>query len=377
MISADLPPPAAPARAALARPAIVQPAPYQASFGTIVARVPAGTRFVVLLVDGKERIGVVAGGERVTISTDLPLRDVTLRVVAVGASGWRLRSAPVGPVSGLPRAAAPRKTGSREDASLARRVRALVRDYGGQASAYVQDLRSGIGAAWNARARFPGASALKLAIAVETLRTLGGPPAKGSSVDSLMRRMLIDSDNAAANALETLVGGSTGGGSARINAMLRSIGLYDTDMYGGYIVESARAIPITANDPPAIERTKHSTAWDLSRLLRFVYLACGGQGPLVGKVDGFSPAEARYLLHLLLHVRDRGKLDRFLPGATRTAHKAGWIAQARSDNGIVFWSGGAFVATVMTYSAGGVGTAADVLAGRVARAGLDRFRALG
>ncbi len=373
MISLDVPD-----RALQSPPAIVQPAPHQASFGQIVARLPPGTRFAILYVDGKPRDSVIASGRRATFAVQLPLRDATLRVVTLDRAGRRQRSHAVGPVFGLPRAAAPRLTGSVEDRTLARRIRTLVRGYGSAAGIYVQNLRSGVGASWNARARFPAASALKLAIAVETLRSIAGPPTSGSSVDAAMRAMLLYSDNAAANRLEILIGGSTSGGSARINAMLRRIGLVATDMYGGYLVErGARPIPTQIESQPAIGATKHSTAWDLARLVRAVYLAVGGLGPLQTRVGGFTPAEARYLLFLLLHVADRGKLDRFLPPGALDAHKAGWIAVARVDNGIVFWRGGAFAATVMTYSASGVGTAADVLAGRTARVSLDRFKALG
>ena len=47
----------------------------------------------------------------------------------------------------------------------------------------------------------------------------------------------------------------------------------------------------------------------------------------------------------------------------RVLHKAGWINAARHDNGLVFWRGGVFVVTVMTYRAGGAGESSDVLAG--------------
>ncbi len=55
-------------------------------------------------------------------------------------------------------------------------------------------------------------------------------------------------------------------------------------------------------------------------------------------------------------------------------HKAGWVNDARHDAGLVFWRGGVFVAGVMTWSSRGVGVSADVLAGRVATAALERFR---
>jgi beta-lactamase class A len=373
MIAADPPPP--PIRAAAESPRIVRPVPYQVSFGQVVVTVPDGTRYILLRIDGKTRVLRTAAGRRMTFDVSLPGRDSTLVAVAVGESGWRRRSAPVGPVYGLPRSATPRLTGSREDPVLARRVRALARGFPATAGVYVQDLTSGAGASWNARARFPAASTLKLAIAVEALRAGEAPPVPGSTLDSLIRAMLIESSNRAANQLEVFFGGSTSGGSAKVNAMMRTLGLTDSEMYGGYLTDerAARPIPIGVVDQPSIANTKYSTAWDLGRLMRYVYLAAGGKGPLVNRLPGLSAAEARYLVYVLLHVPDRAKLGRFLPRGTQIAHKAGWLATVRHDNGLVFWDGGALVATVMTWSPAGVGTSADVLAGRIAQSALRRF----
>ena len=368
-----------PAKPVAERPSIVQPAPHQASFGRVVGTVPGWSDYVVVLADGRRVAVKSVNGTRVTLQVTLPRRDTTLRLVAVGDAGRRATSRPVGPVFGLPPRGAPRDIGSIEDAALARRVKALARAFPGTAAVFVQDLATGRGAAWNARARFPAGSTLKLAIAVETLRSLPAPPAPGSELDGLMRAMLIRSDNRAANQLEVFFGGSTSGGSARVNSMMRALGLVDSEMYGGYEIEEgtrqARAIPIRVESQPSIARTKYSTAWDLGRLVRYVHLAAGGRGALVRRVGGVTPAEARYLLYLLVHVGDRAKLGRFLPGSVALAHKAGWITSSRHDNGIVYWSRGAFVATVMTWSSGGVGPASDVLAGRVAQAALRRFQA--
>jgi hypothetical protein len=58
-------------------------------------------------------------------------------------------------------------------------------------------------------------------------------------------------------------------------------------------------------------------------------------------------------------------------------HKAGWLGTARHDNGLVVWPNGIFVAAVMTWNPSGAGTSSDVLAGKVARAALRRFHAVG
>ena len=84
---------------------------------------------------------------------------------------------------------------------------------------------------------------------------------------------------------------------------------------------------------------------------------------------GVSGAEARYLLWLLAQVNDRGKLDRFVAPGSVVMHKAGWLENARHDNGIVAFDGGVFVAAVMTWRV----AAADELAGRVALSAFARF----
>ena len=91
----------------------------------------------------------------------------------------------------------PRVTRRSARPSGSSRVRSRAR-----AGVYVEDLVTGRGAAWNARARFPAASTLKVAIAVEALRAHAGKPEPGSYLDSLLRAMLVESDNDAANALE-------------------------------------------------------------------------------------------------------------------------------------------------------------------------------
>lgn len=370
---------AVPATPAAPPPSIVAPAPYQVSFGRIVARLPAGTVKVVVVVNGHRRAVRKAHGGKDSFQVPLPSRDVSIRLVAVDRRGTETRSAQVSPVFGLSPQGAPRPVRSREDPALARRVAALLKAFPGTAAAYVQNLRTGVGAGWNARGRFPAGSTLKLAIAVEALRSLRGPPGRGSGTDTLMRSMLLYSDNDAANALEVSFGGSTSGGSARVNSLMRSLGLVDSEMYGGYESEEraaagTRPIPIGVVSQPSFGRGKYTSAADLGRLLAYVHLAAGGRGPLVGR--GLSPAEARYLLYLLVHVADHGKVDRFLPGGATVAHKAGWISTARHDNAIVYWPGGAFVVAVMTWRTGGAGVSSDVLAGRVADVALGRFQAL-
>jgi beta-lactamase class A len=365
---------------ALPPPAIVAPAPRQVSFGLVSGTAPAGTRRVVVRVDGRLLADRPLRGPRFSFRIELPRRELALRVTAVDARGRRSSSL-VRQVVGLPSAAEPRAFAPRNDRTLGRAIRSLAAAFGPTSGVYVEDLGSGFGSAWNAGARFPAGSTLKLAIAVTVLRSRGAAPTAGSPLDGLLHEMLVHSDNAAANALEVWLAGSTGAGSARVNETMRALGMRDSEMYGGYDAPGVRLlaglapIPVRVESQPEFGRGKYTTAFDLARLSRSVYLAAGGKGDLPRL--GVTPSEARYLLWQLAHVTDRGKLDRYLGSSATVLHKAGWLPTARHDNGIVVWQGGAYVASVLTWRPRGAGNASDVLAGQVAAAALERFRRVG
>ena len=356
-------------------PAIVQPAPYQVSYGLVTGTAAAGTRRIVVRAGHRILADRRLRGRHFTVRVDLPFRETSVAVTALGDG--RRGTARVGHVLGLPRAAAPVVRPARYDAALESRVRRIVRSFPGTAAVYVASLTGGGGAAWNARAQLPAASTLKLGIAIVALEREHGVPAPGSYLDRVLRRMLIISDNEAANLVEILIGGSTSSGGRAVTSLMASIGLADTEMWGGYEREPAsRGIPLHVDDQPRWGIGKRTSARDLSGLLRAVWLASASRGPLHARDAGFTADDARYLLYLLAHVRDPGKLDREIGGlpGVRVLHKAGWVNAARHDNGLVFWRGGVFVVTVMTYRRGGAGPGSDILAGRIARAALTRYR---
>ncbi len=362
-------------------PVLEQPASYQVSYGAVTGAAAPGVRRVIVRVGGKVVRDRPLRGHRFSLSVPLPTGVTTIQVETRDGKGRRSTTT-VRNVFGLPAAATPRFRTPRLDPILARDVHRLVADFGGTAGVYVQSLTSGAGAAWNAKATFPAASTLKLVIAVAALADLDGTPAHGSRLDQLLRLMLISSDNAAANDVERYFAGSTSAGSARVNALMRSLRLFDTEMYGGYTVETrglaARnpPIPVRVDSQPSWGIGKRTTAFDLAQVTRALWLASGNIGPLRRQAPGLTRSDARYLLYLLAHVRDRGKLGRDvgrLPGVT-VLHKAGWVDTARHDAGLIVWRGGVLVGAVMTYRAAGAGTGSDALAGRVVAAALRRLR---
>jgi beta-lactamase class A len=357
-------------------PAIEQPAPHQVSFGLVTGRAAPGTRRVIVSVGARVLADKPLRGRRFSLRVALPSGDVAVRVATVAADGRRA-SRLVEDVFGLPVAARPRVVIAREDPTLARNVRKLARRYHGTAAVYVQSLTGGAGAAWNAEARFPAASTLKLAIAATVLAAHTGIPPPGSRLHGLLQEMIVRSDNASANGLEIWLAGSTSAGSDRVNSFMRSLDLRDSLMYGGYEIRTLSGrIPVRVEGQPAFGIGKYTTAWDMTSLLRAIWLAAGGRGPLRSEYPGFTPADGRYLLWLLAHVSDTPKLDRIVGrrGDVSILHKAGWLNTARHDIGLVFWRGGVFVAGVMTWNAYGTGRSADLLAARIAATALDRFR---
>lgn len=356
---------------ALPPPAVVAPAPREVSFGLVAGRAPLGTRKVIVQVGRFVVAESPLRGRSFSLNVPMTAGPTAVRVTAV--DGRNRRSSTLVPdVVAMPRNASPRERSSHLDGALATQLQRLRRQHGGVHGIYVQDLRTGRGASWNAGARFPAASTLKLAIAVTAMRRLDGKPDSRSRLAAVLRRMLVSSDNEAANELEAWIGGSVFAGSDRVNETMRALGLYDSLMYGGYETPrrpaaAATPIPIRVETQPSFAPGKYTTASDLARLARAVYLAAAGRGQLLRL--GVSGSEARHLLWLLTQVADRGKLDRFLGPDPIVMHKAGWLPNVRHDNGIVAYYGGAFVAAVMTWRT----SSADELAGQVALFALHRF----
>lgn len=338
----------------------------------------SGVRRVVVSANGRVLVSKPLRGRRFSLRAQLPVGDVAVRVTTV-TGGGRRSSAVVRDVFALPPASRPRVVRARNDPVLARALRRLVRGRSGTSGLYVRSLTGGPGAAWNAKARFPAASTVKLAIAAAVLAAHPGVPRPSSYVGGLLRELITVSDDQAANHLLVWLAGSTGAGGHRVNALMRSIGLVDTLMYGGYEVRTlAGDIPVRVERQPAFGVGKYTTAFDMASLWRALWLASGGVGPLRAAQPGLSAAESRHLLWLAAHVRDLPKLDRVEEGRpdVTVLHKAGWISTSWHDTGLVFWKGGVFVACVMTWNPGGAGPASGALAGRVAVTALARFRLL-
>ena len=177
-----MPPPALPP------PAIEQPAPHQASYGIVTGRAARGT--VRVIVAGERPDAVVEAASRATLLA--PRLASQRRRDGSGDDGGAGRAAVVPCRRGGLRAprgiAAARRDAHVRIRVLARKLRGLAREFAGTAGVYVQSLTGGAGGAWNAKAQFPAASTLKLAIAATVLAEHSGIPPPGSRIHASCSR---------------------------------------------------------------------------------------------------------------------------------------------------------------------------------------------
>jgi len=226
----------------------------------------------------------------------------------------------------------------------------------------VQHLVTGCGAALNADAQFPAASTLKAAILVEAVRRARGSPAADEG--ALLDRMVVDSDDRAANDVLAEVGGG-----AAVTATLGQLGLERSLIRAPYLIEDARRTPLDLSTvaQPALRTNFVTTPYELARLMVAVHRGALGIGGL--RRLGLSPRAVRVqILRRLLEVRDAGKLAAGLASGVPIAHKTGYNRQVKHDAGIIYLRRGPVVAVAMTWSASGVDDArGDAFIAAVAR----------
>ncbi len=354
------------AHAAPPTPVITAPA---ISFGRIAVRVGEGTARVEVQAGGRitARLEVAPGPRRIAVPVPVGVNPV--RVRAVGSEGARW-SATVR-VRVLPASARrPGRIPGFVDARLQREVDRLVAGVPAIAGVYVQHLVTGCGASANADAQFPAASTLKAAILVDAVRR-----GTHERLGPLLDRMILESDDRAANDVLAALGGGSGTvGASGVTDTLRRLGLTRSLVRRPYIVETARRpliLGVTAQ--PALFTNFITTPFELARLMVVIHRGAMGGGALVRL--GITARIARVeILARLLDVRDRSKLVAGLPPQVPVAHKTGYTEQVKHDGGIIYLTSGPVVAAVTTWSPSGVGDAVgDRFIAEVARAARARL----
>ncbi len=253
---------------------------------------------------------------------------------------------------------------SATDARLQRSLRVVGRSFDGYAAVYVHDLRTGRAAGWNADARFPAASTVKLGVLAAALERWHGHVAV-RSIDEELRALTGWSSNLAANRLLLLLGhGSEAQGVRAVESALARLGATQSTYPQLYRVGTS------VDEQPPLATNRVTTARDLGRVLASVAAAATGRQPAFRRT-GLDEEEARYALGLLLASErsgpNAGLLAGGLPGGTPVAQKNGWITDVRDTAAIVYGPHGPRIVVVLTYRPGLDAQRAALFGRRVAR----------
>jgi beta-lactamase class A len=247
----------------------------------------------------------------------------------------RLPSVPL-----LVKAAPPGTPDERPDARLS----ALGRSFPGYAAIWVHDLVRGTVASWNADARFPAASTVKLGVLLAALKRLRHP--ERSPLDYELRAMIGWSSNLATNRLVARFG------AGAVEAALRRAGATRSTFPQGYRVGTSLA---EVQDQPPLVSGRVTTARDLGRVLYVLHACALGNVPAL-RATGLDRARCSYGLQLLLSSELRGNnvglVRPFVPESIRVAQKNGWLHDARHTAAIVYSPTGPKIIVILTYARG-------------------------
>ena len=332
-------------------PELVAPRTGEAFYGDVEATVPAGASGAILLLDGTERERATVTSTRISFRLTAPPGGYDLRVRFL-AGGREVGTAQSRGVWLLP-ASAKRSTPERAtDRALAIKLEALGQSFAGKAGLWVHDLASGLTAGWNADARFPAASTVKLGLLVAALQRFGPAP-EDSRVAYDLRALAGWSSNVATNRLLVALGGSEAAGSRIAQATLRRLGARSSTFTGSYQPGTRIAFPfLDAPDPPPLVSPRVTTAHDLGRILAVLHAAAIGNGTALAR-SGLSIHEARVGLAMLLSSQATGdNVGLFRPAlgpAFPMAQKHGWLSSVRHSAAILYGADGPTIVVLLTY----------------------------
>ncbi|MGB1803989.1 MAG: hypothetical protein ACPHQB_07655, partial [Miltoncostaeaceae bacterium] len=215
----------------------LRPVPGEPFFGEVVARGPVAARTATVSSRGvNRRMDARRGVVRARVSGPVGPRGVSVVMRrADGSTAAVRRSAGV---FLLPASAAVAVPGRRRVRSLDRRLARIAARHGGTTAIWIQYVRTGRVASWNADAEFPAASLVKLPLTAGAIMRMGSRPwlhASWPEVVAVLRR----SDDHAANRLVDAVGSGCGSGpDAAAADGLRRLGAHQSTYPGCYLTEN-------------------------------------------------------------------------------------------------------------------------------------------
>jgi hypothetical protein len=247
----------------------------------------------------------------------------------------------------------------RTDYALARRLAAIGARFDGWAGFWVHDLHTGRAAGWNADARFPAASTVKLGAMAAALRAAAIPEYGRHWYD--LQQIGAWSSNLGANRIYRQLG------PAAVNDGLRRLGMTSSTYPGSYRATTAG---LDAPKPPPLVSGRVTTAKDLGRALYRLHAAAVGDPQALRRL-GLTHYQAKQGLRLLLDPEREGdNLGLLRPwlGKTQVAEKNGWFSSLRITAAVVYLSRRPVIVVVEAYRPGLTTRAARSLGREVLRA---------
>ncbi len=170
---------------------LLSPTSDEVAYGAVHVRAvaPPGAIWATIHVDGSagcntDGVERVAVGAARTVDARLTLvpgrYDLTATYCGQGSRPRVFRTDVATDVWVLPRSARHVNSPRPSSPAISRRLRSVAATFTGYSGVWHHDLRTGETATWNATARFPAASTVKLAVLVAALRTLGPDPGLGT-----------------------------------------------------------------------------------------------------------------------------------------------------------------------------------------------------
>jgi N-acetylmuramoyl-L-alanine amidase len=285
--------------------------------------VDMGVAYLAYLINkhGDERQGVAAylqGPASLARNGETPTTARAIDIIY--ASRTRFSSGAASPTSSTRQATGPASAPRDLNSSVVAAVRNVHAD--ARVGAAARNLTTGGRFDLRAGEVFHSASVNKVPIMVEAFRqAASGKLIRGPSLNTDLERMVVLSDNEAANRLLDMLG------EGNVNSTMAGLGLGSTTLTNYFSIGWGPIDPGFNQTSPA----------DMARL--FTLLATDQA------VNASSSQEMR---SLLLRAQDSSKLLRGLPPGTRVAHKSGWYNGVANDVGIVYAPRSTYVAAVFS-----------------------------
>jgi beta-lactamase class A len=310
---------------------------------------PAGSAPSISVISSTKTISRSFALSGAGLDLDAAVKQIDERLHAVGGA----RRLTLAPASG----AALRPT----PAQLQEQIEAIAKQWKGIAGVYVYDLASGQEiASLNKNTVFSAASTIKIAILLNAYVHLGRFTAKQ---EQALEKMIVNSDNLAANTILAASVGGTGTedalrGAEQMSATLKQLGLSHTYLYvpfeaTEYLAQKKvkyKLGPKRDGDAPYTDsgRALRATPAEMAQIYVLIDQCSQGQGALIETFGKHLNAKrCQEMLDRLNENGDKSRMRSGLPNTARVEHKSGWIDDMQADVGIVRSPGGDFV--IATY----------------------------